>query len=198
MENLDTRINKMDKYPNEETMKLFLEIWNKLYLFKTADVKKPDGKTEVWYENINAITTLSIVAEYLSKPENIKEKELLIQKIESWDTESYKYLWNLALDIRSNNSPSQFWLSMIRSNREKISKQAEWSDIFFPIITHDQLPSRYENHEPTHLIHEEFEAELARLDWIKSWADKIQAESENHTFNRWNNSDQISNLKSKL
>ena len=48
------------------------------------------------------------------------------------------------------------------------------------------------------MIHEEFESELDRLNWINEWADKIQAETENHQFDRWDNSHQINDLENKL
>lgn len=199
MENLDKKINVMKKYPSKETMELFLEIWTKLNLFDTVDINTKEWQKEKWYKSINAVRTLSIVVEYIQKPWNSEEKEKLVQILNWWNKYDFcKYLWNLALDIWANNSPSQFWLSMIISNRKAISEQKEWSNIFFPVITSNQMPDRYENADANHLIHEEFVAELARLKWVESWADQIQAESANHTFDRWVNNWEIKDLEDKL
>lgn len=48
------------------------------------------------------------------------------------------------------------------------------------------------------MIHEEFESELDRLNWINEWADKIQADSANHNFDKWDYSEQISALEQQL
>lgn len=200
MENLEKSINNICRFPNKETMELFLVIWNTLKLFKTVNVNKKNWENELWYVNINAIVTISIVAEYLSDHKNSEEKERFLKMLYSWKKDEIcKYLWNLALDIRSNNNPTQFWLSMIKSCRKRITQEHEVPEEYFPIIPDSQLPNRYINPDANHLIHEEFEAELARIKWTQEWAKKIQQETEKHKFDRWNDNEwEIKDLKGKL
>lgn len=196
METLRSNVNTSVNHPNKETMELFLEIWNKSKLFNQT---LRDSDWNLQYKNVNAIITLAVISDYLSLPDKQQEKQLFLEELEKSDESFYKKMWEFALNIwESKWNLSSFSQSMIDSDRKRL--QEIDSDIrCFPIIVDkENFPKRIYNINRKSMIHKKFEAELNRLNWIKDWADRIQAESANHSFNRWDNSKEINDLESKL
>ena len=196
METLRSNVNTNTSYPNKETMELFLKIWNKSNLFNQT---LRDSDWNLQYKNVNAIITLAVISDYLSLPDKQQEKQLFFKELEKSDKSFYKKMWEFALNIwESKWNLSSFSQSMINSDRKRL--QEIDSDIrCFPIIVDkENFPKRIYNIDRKLMIHKEFEAELARLNWVKEWADKIQQETANHSFDRWDNSNEINNLESKL
>lgn len=198
METLRSNVNNMTNYPDKETMELFLKIWYKKGLFDTVNINTSGGKTEKYYRNVNAITSLAVICDYLNKHWKENEKLSFLNRLEnSWD-EFYKEMSELALDIfEKKENLSAFSQALIKSNRERLENVK--SDIkCFPTLSPACLPGRYSSAKANRMIHEEFEAELARLNWISKWADKIQAETKNHKFSREDNSKKINDLENRL
>lgn len=189
METLRSNVNNLSNYPSKETMELFLELWKRTWMLS----KWIEG-----YKNINAVITLAVVCDYLCQAWKEIEKKAFLEELgKKWD-QYYKMMWELALNIWEQKLwITSFSKSMIKSNREKLEIPNRTYP-YFPVIVKDDFNNRIKNIDYKRMIHEEFEEELARLKWVKSWADQIQAESANHTFDRWDNSSQISDLESEL
>lgn len=190
METLRSNVNNIQNYPNKETMELFLELWKSTWIL----AKWVDG-----YKNINAVITLAVVCDYLCQNWKEKEKQSFLEEIkEQWE-QYYKKIWELALNIweqKWNLTP--FSQSMIKSNRERLQIPNR-THSYFPIIVKSDFPWRIEKIEYTKMIHEEFEAELARLKWVSEWANQIQTETDKHKFDRWVvDPKMIEDLKDKL
>lgn len=192
METLRSNVNNMTDYPNKETMELFLQLWNKFWILENITMNWVKN-----YTRYEAVSTLAVVCEYLCQ--QWKEKELFLAELEKQWEMYYKTMWELALNIRKQKwNLSNYSKAMIESNRKRLEGKKPGDYPYFPLICENDFSKRIQDLTPQRMIHEEFEAELARLKWVSEWADQIQAESKNHTFDRWDNSGQISDLESKL
>lgn len=159
METLNFETNNTINNPSNDIMSLFLEIWNKLNLFETTEIVNQKWEKEQWYKNINAISTLSIVVDYLCQSWKDDEKQFFLDTIKSdWD-EAYKKLWLLALKIRKEKDSTSFWQSLIKSNEEKLTNT---NSVWYPVIPSIVLPIWYSNNVPTNLIHKYFESQLVK------------------------------------
>ena len=194
METLRSNVNNTSNYPDKETMELFLKIWNSKWILS-------NWKNSEWiscYDNVNAVVTLAVVCDYLCQKWREEEKQAFLEEIERQGDMYYKTIWELALKIWEQKwDLTPFSKSMINSNRERLQIK-DRTRPYFPVIVKSDFSKRIENIDYKKMIHEEFESELDRLNWINEWADKIQAETENHQFDRWDNSHQINDLENKL
>ena len=195
METPRSNLNSVNNYPNKEVMELFLDIWNKINLFNT--VKGANWNTI--YTNVNAIVTLAIICDYLCLPGKEQEKQSFLEEVKQNDTSIYKKMWELALKIWEWKwNLSTLSQSMINSNRKRIKEVS--SNIYcFPVISDkENFPNRITNIHLDTIIDQNFKTELSRLNWITQSANEIQAQYQEHNFNRWVNSEEIKNLKNQL
>lgn len=200
MEALRSNVNNMSNYPSEETMELFLELWNDVKLWNNKSILHTlkDSEWNSRYYNINAVTTLAVVCDYLCQKWKENEKKAFIEELKKEGAMFYKKIWELALNIREEKwDLTAFSQSMLESNKEWL-KDSTPDNPYFPVIVTKFFPKRIQDIKSTKIIHEEFESELARLKWISEWANQIQAESENHKFDRWDNSKKINDLENQL
>ena len=196
METLRTNVNSKMNYPDQETMKLFLQIGKETRLFDGIE-KHPDWNYR--YKNVDAIITLAIISDYLCQQWKEQEKQSFLDELRKNDNEFYKRMGELALNIWEWKwNLSNFSKSLINENR-KVLKNSDSSIWCFPTIRDkDSFPKRINEIRGTTMIHEKFEAELTRLNWIQEWANQIQQTIKNHNFDRWDNSDKIWDLESRL
>lgn len=156
METLWIERNNKINSPSKEAMWFFLEAGELLDLFETVEITNNKWEKETWYKNINGISTLAIITDYLcqSWKEEIKQKFLNLLK--SWGEDVYKKVWLFAIKIWKEKDSTQFWQSLMESNEEKLLKS---NSVCYPVIPSIVMPVRY-NREPNILIHEYFKEQL--------------------------------------
>ncbi|MDR0607163.1 MAG: hypothetical protein LBG52_02150 [Candidatus Peribacteria bacterium] len=79
---METLKEKLSHYPSDDTMQLFLQIGGKLDMLKF--IPGITGRNR--YMNINTVSVLSVLTDYLQKPNNDQVKKDFLQKMESAST----------------------------------------------------------------------------------------------------------------
>ena len=194
MEKLLTNTEQSTTYPDKETMKSFLEIGQKLNIFEEVISNKTHTSI---YANAPIVHTLAILIEECKWDKELKNNfEIILQ---TNNTESiYRFMANAILDIWVKKHDNDFVRETVKADKQRFEKIIHFSKDDISPIPYSYLPKWYWDSSSTNLIHKKFEAELARLNWINQWADKIQQETDNHKFDRWDNSAQIDDLEKKL
>lgn len=196
MEKLWTNAERVTTYPSRETMELFLQIWKKLNLFEEEISKKNNVNI---YSNVPAVHALAILIEKIQTQGNEQLKEEFQNVLKTDDTDKiYRFIANSILDIWLEKHNNDFVRETVKSDKQRFEKITNFSRDDISPIPYSYLPNRYWDSSSTNIIHEKFELELARLNWIQEWADQIQQESSKHTFERWDNWADISALKEQL
>lgn len=156
METLNLEKNNNLNYPSKDVMWFFLEVWNQLNLFETVEITNNKWEKEIWYKNINSISTLAIITDYLCQSWKEEIKQKFLDWLKSWDDDIYKKVGVFAIKIWKEKDSTAFWQALMKSNEEKLLNS---NTIRYPVIPSIVMPARY-NGKPSDLIHEKFKEQL--------------------------------------
>lgn len=186
------------KYPDNDSMELFLSIGKELHVFETLFINVAWGKTEEWYKTGNAIHILAIITEYLQNPENNNKKQELILDIKNQPKGNiYRKMADMVLKIwlEKNNTEYVRQRTQIRKNKLWDKQNIDITEL--PIVPEMIFPARYK-WESNVLVDKLFQEKLIKEKQITEEANII--EKNNYNFivpDDWLQ-DEINDLKSKL
>lgn len=137
-------------YLDEESIQLFLDVWNRLNLFETVNVDI-DWKEKSRYKHYNAIRLFSVAINKIISDEQLKYKFKDVVQTSS-DTDVINLLIDIALQCWLEYSSSEYTQTRVEIFKEDISKlqNIEFDDI--PTIPDQIIPDRYWSKNPENLI----------------------------------------------
>ena len=186
------------KYPDNDSMELFLSIGKELHVFETLFINVAWGKTEEWYKTGNAIHILAVITEYLQNPENNNKKQELLLDIKNQPKGNiYRKMADMVLKIwlEKNNTEYVRQRTQIRKNKLWDKQNIDITEL--PIVPEMIFPARYK-WESNVLVDKLFQEKLIKEKQITEEANII--EKNNYNFivpDDWLQ-DEINDLKSKL
>ena len=186
------------KYPDNDSMELFLSIGKELHVFETLFINVAWGKTEEWYKTGNAIHILAVITEYLQNPENNNKKQELLLDIKNQPKGNiYRKMADMVLKIwlEKNNTEYVRQRTQIRKNKLWDKQTIDITEL--PIVPEMIFPSRYK-WESNVLVDKLFQEKLIKEKQITEEANIIERNNYNFIVPDDWLQDEINDLKSKL
>lgn len=173
---METLKEKLSHYPSDDTMQLFLQIGGKLDMLKF--IPGITGRNR--YMNINTVSVLSVLTDYLQKPNNDQVKKDFLQKMESASTsELYRDIVDIMKKVwyEKHHNPYVSETIEIWENKHK-NKELSSDDLLW--IPDSIAPEWYVDDGGGYgvLIHELFQERLAQEQNLSSEANNIQEETK--------------------